>query len=1097
MSFSASSSSATAQQSPFWLSRLSSTIFFLIVVLSLAGVYAAFQVPISVFPDTNFPRVVIGVDNGVMPVEQMQVTVTKPIEDAVNSVPGLMTVRSTTSRGTAEVSLFFDWNVDMFRTLQLVDAALSKVRQTLPATAVITTNRLTFATFPILGYALTADNRGPDTVPLTRLWEMATYELKPPINRVPGVSTVTVQGGQVPEYHIVPNMARLQNAGVTLTDLLNAVQSSNIIDSPGLYEANHELILALVGAQAHDAAHLGSLVVKTTTSGAPVRVSDVADVQQSTEPVYTTVTANGAPSVLINITRQPTSNTVQVADGVAAEIEQLSRTLPAGVHLTPFYDQSELVRESIKSVRDAIFIGLVLACIILFLFLGDWSSSVVAGLVIPVTVAVTILFLWIIGETFNLMTLGGLAAAIGLVIDDAIVVVENIAVHRDQGQSRIDAVRLALREISTPLVFSTITPVVVFLPLIATSGVTGTFFRALAVTMTAALLTSLALAVTFTPSLSLTFLRAKKTHAPSQSGSRFWDFFSRRKKADQSLGLREAASTYDAEPKHPQAEHEGHEAGPFMRRVLAVHARVLNWALARPLALGIACGALIVGTYFGYNALGSDLLPAMDEGAFVLDYFTPAGTSLAETNRILTHVEKILHDTPEVTITSRRTGLQLGLAAVTEANTGDFTVRLKSDRDRPIDDVMADIRDRIHKEEPALDVEFTQVLQDMIGDLSNQPEDIVIKLYSNDPALLNQLGPRVEDAIKKIPGVVDTQNGVDNTISGPATNFQVDPIVAARLGFTPTEVAEDATSIMDGMTTTDPMIVNGRPYTVRIRLPEETRSSLDAIQNTVFNSSTGHTASLGSLAEVKQLPPQNEIRRENLQQLISVTGRLEGSDLGTAMQRVQATVQSMHLPASVRVEYGGMYQEQQKSFHDLLKVLILALALVFGVLLAEFRNFYAPIAILSSSVLSISGVVLALLITQTDFNVSSFMGLIMVIGIVAKNGILLLDADEKFRARAEHEPTEVGERRDLPREAMLHAAQRRLRPIVMTAIAAVCGMLPLAFALGAGSQMLQPLAIAVIGGLLISVFLSLIVTPAVYYRLTRKRHAEEEELVTQ
>jgi multidrug efflux pump subunit AcrB len=1069
---------------------MSRTIFFLVAVLTLAGVYTAFQVPISVFPDTNFPRVVIGVDNGVMPVEQMQVTITKPIEDAVNSVPGLLTVRSTTSRGTAEISLFFNWNVDMFHTLQLADAALSKVRQTLPATAVITANRLTFATFPILGYALTADDRGDATIPQTRLWEIATYDLKPPLNRVDGVSTVTVQGGQVPEYHIVPDMARMQNSGVTLTDLVNAVEASNIVDSPGLYEANHELILALVGAQAHDAAHLASLMVKTNASGAPVRVADVAEVRQGTEPVYHTVTASGVPSVLLNIARQPSSNTVQVANAVAAEVDQLAPTLPAGVHLTAFYDQSELVRESIASVRDAIFIGLVLACIILFLFLRDWSSSLVAGMVIPVTVAVTILFLWAIGQSFNLMTLGGLAAAIGLVIDDAIVVVENIVVHRDAGQSRVTAIRMALDEIATPLVFSTITPVVVFLPLIAVTGVTGSFFRALAITMTAALLTSLALAVTFTPALSLSLL-GERAVARGAARKGLFGLFKHGAAVDSPAVLEADPSAAAELPPAAEPHHAGHADGPLMRRVLATHARVLTWALNRPLALGVMCLALVAATYFAYNALGSDLLPEMDEGAFILDYLTPAGTSLAETNRILQHVEQILRATPEVEITSRRTGLQMGLAAVTEANTGDFTVRLKRDRDRGIDEVMEDVRRRILKTEPALDIEFTQVLQDMIGDLSNQPQDIVIKLFDNDPALLNQLGPRVEAAIKKIPGVVDTQNGVDNTVSGPATNFQIDPVVAARLGFTPTEVAEDATAILDGLPAADPMIVNGRPYTIRVRLPDETRASLDAMQNTVFNSASGHTASLGSLAEVTQLPPQNEILRENLQRLITVTGRLEGSDLGTAMEQVRSTVAGLHVPASVRVEYGGTYEEQQKSFHDLLRVLVLALALVFGVLLAEFRNFSAPIAILTSSVLSISGVVLALLVTGTSFNVASFMGLIMVIGIVAKNGILLLDADERFRARDEAAAAgaEIDPSRDLAREAMLHAAQRRLRPIAMTAIAAVCGMLPLAFALGAGSQMLQPLAIAVIGGLLVSVVLSLVVTPVVYYRLTRARHA--------
>ena len=1047
-----------ASEESFWLSRLSTPIFFFMIALTAAGMYAALRLPISVFPDTNFPRVVIGVDNGVMPVEQMQVTITKPIEDAVNSVPGLRTVRSTTSRGSAEISLFFDWNVDMFHTLQLADAALARVSQTLPATARITTNRLTFATFPILGYALTADDRGAATVSQTQLWEIATYDLKPPLNRVDGVSTVVVQGGKVPEFHIVPDPARLQASGITLLDMVNGVQAANIIDSPGLYQADHELILGLIGAQAHSAEELANLVIKTTPAGAPIRVADVATVERATMPVYTTVTSNGKQAVLLNIARQISSNTVQVADAVSVEVASLRSKLPPGVHLEPFYDQSQLVRESIASVRDAIFIGLLLACVILFLFLHDWRSSIVAGLVIPVTVAVTILFLWLIGQSFNLMTLGGLAAAIGLVIDDAIVVVENIVVHRDNGQSRVDAVRSALSEITTPLIGSTITPVVVFLPLVAVTGVTGSFFRALAVTMTAALLTSLLLALTWTPALSLLLLRTKTSKMSNTNQV-------------QAEEVDAAGAT----------QNEHHSAGRFMTRVLAIHERVLEWALARPVILGVACLVLIVGGYFGYTALGSDLLPEMDEGGFILDYIMPSGSSLTETNRVLAHVEQILRDTPEVEITSRRTGLQMGLAAVTEANYGDFTVRLKSKRSRPIDDVMADVRDEIKKTEPELDVEFTQVLQDMIGDLSNAPEPIQIKLFSSDQALLNELGPKVQDAIGKIHGVVDTQNGIDNTVSGPATSFQVSPVLAAHFGFTPQEVAEDATAILDGLPTTDPMIVNGRPYTVRVRLPEENRSSLSAIENTVFNSSSGHTASLGSIARVTQLPPQNEIRRENLQQLVLVTGRLEGSDLGTAMAKVRSTVEGLHLPSNVRVEYGGTYEEQQKSFQDLLRVLILALALVFGVLLVEFRNFSAPIAILTSSVLSVAGVVLALLVTQTSFNVASFMGLIMVIGIVAKNGILLLDADEKFRAAGTS-----------PRQAMLHAAQRRLRPIVMTAIAAICGMLPLAFALGSGSQMLQPLAIAVIGGIMISVVLSLIVTPVVYFLLTSRRGAPSE-----
>ncbi len=1020
----------------FWLTRAAKPIFFFLLVLTFAGIYAAFQVPISVFPDTNFPRVVIGVDNGIMPVEQMQVTVTKPIEDAVNTVPGLTTVRSTTSRGSAEISLFFDWNVDMFQTLQLTDAALSKIQSELPATTKMTTNRLTFATFPILAYALTADDRGKDTVSQTALWEMATYELKPPLNRVLGVSNVVVQGGQVPEFHIVPDTTKLQTTGVTVLDIVNAVQASNIIDSPGLYEADHQLILGLIGAQAHDVDTLGQLVVKTSASGIPIRVADVAAIVPSTLPVYTRVAANARPAVLLNITRQAASNTVAVATAVTAEVQSLSKTLPPGVHLTAFYDQSELVHESIASVRDAILIGLVLACVILFLFLGDWSSSLVAGLVIPVTVAITILFLWIIGQSFNLMTLGGLAAAIGLVIDDAIVVVENIVVHRDAGQNRADAVRLALREITVPLIGSTITPVVVFLPLIGVTGVTGSFFRALAVTMTVSLLTSLMLALSFTPALSLSLLRVSKTTE-----------------------------------ERPVEEH-----GPAMQKVLSVHGRVLGWTIERPWALGAIAAGLLGFGYLAYGGLGSNLLPAMDEGAFILDYIMPAGSSLAATTQVLDQVDKILAETPEVAITTRRTGLQLGLAAVTEANTGDISVRLKPNRKRSIDKIMADVRDKIKDQEPQLDVEFTQVLEDMIGDLSNSPEPIQIKLFSTDATLLHELGPKVQAAIAAIPGIVDTQNGVDNTLSGPATNFQVDPVVASRQGFTPQEIAEDATSLLDGLPANEPMIIAGRPYTIRVRMGDDHRASLNAIQNTVFNSASGHTATLGAMAQVTELPPQNEIRRENLVQVTLVSGRLEGSDLGGAMVKVKDAVARLNLPASVRVEFGGTYQEQQKSFADLAKVLVLALALVFGVLLVEFRNFSAPASILTSSILSIAGVLFALLVTGTDFNVASFMGLIMVIGIVAKNGILLLDADERARAEGAN-----------ARDAMVHAAQRRLRPIVMTAIAAMCGMLPLALALGSGSQMLQPLAIAVIGGLLLSVLLSLVVTPALYYQLTSSR----------
>jgi len=506
------SSAPNSGESRYWFHQHARSVIFLIITLALVGCYLAFTVPVDVFPATNFPRVLIGVDNGVMPIDQMMVTITRPLEEAVNTVPGLQNVRSVTGRGSAEIDLFFDWNVDMFQTLQYVNAAVSRVQSELPATAKITANRLTFASFPIMGYSFTADNMDQ-----TKLWEMVTYEIKPRLNRLEGVSSVVLQGGQEPEFHIVPEPAKLLVAGVTVTDILEAVRRTNLVDSPGLLEENHQLVLGLISAQVRTPEQIADVVVKSTQSGIPVRIGDVATVRMGVKPLYTIVTANGKPSLLININRQPDSNTVLVANEVHAEIDKIRQTLPKGIKIEPFYDQSLIVNQSISSVRDAILLGLILASIILVVFLRDWGTSIVAGLVIPVTVTVTFIALKMLGESFNLMTLGGLAAAVGLVIDDAIVVVENIVLHRDAGQGRLEAIQSALAEITKPLIGSTITPVVVFLPLISIAGVTGTFFRALAVTMSVSLFTSLILALTWTPTLSQFFIKRKHDAADAPS----------------------------------------------------------------------------------------------------------------------------------------------------------------------------------------------------------------------------------------------------------------------------------------------------------------------------------------------------------------------------------------------------------------------------------------------------------------------------------------------------------------------------------------------------------------------------------------------------
>ncbi len=1051
----------------YWFAREHKSIIFLILTLALVGAYFIFSIPIAVFPTTDFPRIIVGVDNGVMPIDQMLVTITRPIEEAVSGVQGIQDVRSITSRGSAEIDLYFSWHVDMFRTLQRVNAALARVEASLPPTAKVTSQRSEFSSFPILGYGLTSQ-----TVSQRRLWELATYTIKPRLAALPGVGTIVIQGGQVPEFHIVPDPAKLRETGISLSQILAAVNRSNIIASPGLFPRQHQLYLGLLSGQAHNAQQLGDIFLKNAPNGGgPIYIHDVATVQPAYAPHFTIVTANRQPAVLININRQRGSNTMQVANAVKAKLAQIEQAMPPGIQVSTFYDQSWIVGQSIQSVRDAILIGLVLASIVLVLFLRDWSTSFIAGMVIPISLLVSFIAMKFLGESFNLMTLGGMAAAVGLIIDDAIVVLENVALHREAGEGRYEAVALTLRELTVALIGSTLTPIVVFLPLIAITGVTGVFFRAMAVTIGAALLTSLALALTWTPTLCLYLLRRP------DSGSA--NLLPREEAAE--VAERPAAISESSELLLQAEEH--HLMTGYFGRIIRFYEHWFRRSLKYPLWMPVLAIALIVLSYVSYQRIGFDFLPKMDEGSFILDYVSPPGSSLAATNRMIQGVENILHSIPEVKSTSRRTGLQLGLAAVTEANTGDISVNLKSHRRRDIWSIIQEVRAKVARAEPALNVDFTQKLQDMIGDLTSAPQPVYIMLFSPHAGRLKTWALRVADAIGKITvngkhPVVDIDNGIDSITSGPAMSFTINQARAAHAGFTPQEVADQAQAMLDGVVTSQPVVINDRSYPVRIRYPARTRASLAAINNTLLIGPNGQTANLGSLAAMKELPGQTEILENNQQRYVAVAARLEGLDMGHGIAAVQAALAKLHMPASIRVEYGGLYQTQQKSFHDLGLVLALAIILVFLVLLFEFHSFSAPIAILVAAVLSTAGVFFGLLLTGIAFNLSSFMGLIMVVGIVAKNGILLLDADAKFRA--------AGFSRE---EAIFQAGRRRLRPIIMTAIAAIAGMLPLALAFGAGSQMLQPLAIAVIGGLLIAMVLSLFVTPTLYYYMTRHSSA--------
>jgi CzcA family heavy metal efflux pump len=1003
------------------------SIAFICVALCLAGVYSALNISSSVFPQTNFPRVVVLVDNGVMPADEMMATITRPIEEAMKDIRGVVTVRSFTGRGSAEISVFFSWKVKMIESELFVLSRLSQIRSTLPATAETTVFRLTFSAFPIVGVSLTSNRRG-----ITELWETARYNLKLRFLRIPGVARVDLVGGRTPEFHIVVDPLRLTAANLTLSQVTDALTNNNFVASAGMHEENHTLYLTVVDGRVHSIPDIEKFVV-TYVGGHPVRIRDFAKVLRGPEPVFNVVTADGEAAVLLNVRSQPDGSTLDIAQALKRQLRELKQELPPDMKLAFFYDQAEIVRASVASVWEAIIFGLILSVFILFFFLKNWGTTLVATMVIPVTVLVTLLFMKITGLTYNLMTLGGIAAAIGLVIDDAIVVVEAIHTKLMTGVSRLEAVQEGIGEIFRPLVGSTLTPVVVFIPLAFLDGITGVFFRALAMTMVVSLLTSLVLAVTLTPSLAAWFIRLRKGDQP-----------------------------------RPQAE----QGGFLLRRVIRIYETAVRPALEhRWLTLG-ACGLVLLAGIFLYGRLDSEFLPPMDEGGFVIDYFTPPGTSLAETHRQLLQAEKILRTIPELESYSRRTGARLALS-IAEPNTGDFLVKLKTNRRRKTADVISELRRRFNTELPGLTWEFPGILGDLIGDLMWAPKPIEVKLFSTSQAWLEKKAPEVEGQIKKIQGVVDTFNGLVYT--GPTISLRPRSLEARRFGLTTDDLAAAASTALLGRTASS-VLEGDRVVEIRVKVDPSHIDRLANLRELPLRTPEGALVKLSQVVDIVEEPGQLELRREDSRQDVAVTARLEGRDMGSVMAEIRDTLSKDKSIPPGTIEYGGLYEQQQDSFRNLMFVLLMAIFLVFTVMLLEFGSFFEPISIVFGAVLAMFGTILALWITGTSLNVVSLLGAIIGIGIVAKNGILMLDYVKHLQA----------EGYDLT-EALVRSGRRRLRPVLMTSLAAALGMLPLAYGIGSGADMLKPLAIAVIGSLCISVVLSLVATPTVYFLLLRSR----------
>jgi CzcA family heavy metal efflux pump len=998
-------------------------VYLLTAFLTLAGIAAMFQLPSNIYPELNFPRIVVLAHSGDLAPDAMLLTVTRPLEEAVSTTLGVRRVDSKTIRGNTEISMLFRPDMDMQYALQLVQGRVSEERTSLPPDTELRVERLTPEVFPVLSLILNGN------VPDADLRDDAYYILRPLFSRVPGVGLIQVQASDLREVSVIVSPQKMLAHRLTVVDVANELSATNQVTSVGRLPKDYSQYLVLTTGLFTTLDDIRNTIV-SVENGAPIRVRDIAEVQYGVADRQTLITGNGQPAALINISRQIGGNILQLASQIKDQVQHLGSAIPKTLRISVVYDLAEFVSASVNNIRDAIVIGAVLAIAILFLFLRHGRTTLVAATSLPLSVIGTFFFLKMFGGTVNLMSLGGIAIAIGLIIDDAVVVVENIYRHLSAGESPQIAAERGTQELLGAVVGSTATTLVVFLPLGLLQGVIGEFFRALCLTLSMCVLLSLVFALFLIPLLS------------------------------ERLLFRSARSS-DAAVK-------------FIAPVNRTYEKSVRWSLGHQWIVAAAALALVVLGVVLYSQMGTGFLPEMDEGGYVLDYRTPPGTSLQETDAILKKIEQRIAKMPETGAFSRRTGAELGLYA-TEQNTGDILVKLKprSQRARDIDAVIEDIRQQIGQNVPGVSVEFIQILQDMISDLEGSPAPVDLKIFGNDMSGLEKLADELEPRLKKIQGLVDFK-GIQK--GNPELVYNVDAILAGRVGLAVDLVSQQVSAGLLGLSKTQ-FRQGDRTMDIRARLPDSFRYSYSDIQQFPILTSAKQIVPLSSIAQVQNVQGENQLLRENQRLMVSLTGRLENRDLGSVVRDVRKVMAGTRLPTGVTYEIGGQYEEQQSSFHDLLYVLCLALGAVFVVLVIQFRSFVQSLIILSAAPLSLVGVFGMLLLTRTPLNVSSFMGIILMVGLVVKNGIILFEYVHKLR---EEERMPLG-------EALVAAGKIRVRPILMTTLATLFGLLPLALGIGSGAELQKPLALAVIGGLLLSTFITLLLMPVLYSLLGRKR----------
>jgi CzcA family heavy metal efflux pump len=993
----------------------------ILALIIIGGIVVYGRLQTSLFPEITFPKIKVIADAGLQPVDKMMVTVTKPLEAAIKQVPDLQLIRSTTSRGSCEISAFMNWSSDIDVNQQHIESKISEIRNLLPPDVNITVAKMNPSILPVMGYSVESNTKSP-----IELRQLAINTIKPFLSQVEGISEIRVTGGRAKEYWLQLNAQKMSSLSVT-PDLINtALGETNFIKSNGLLADYRFLYLTVTDATVHSKEELEQLVIKNDGKRI-VQLKDIAaiDIKEGTE--YIKINANGKDGLLIAVVKQPNANLVDLSKNMEAKIAELKKILPQDVIVKPYYIQAAFVNDAVKSVTDSVWIGLLLALVVAVIFLRSLKASLTILITIPVTIFLTLLFLYAIGYTFNIMTLGAIAAAIGLIIDDAIVVVEQI--HRTHEEHPDETpgvlVQKAIHYLFPAMVGSSMSTIVIFIPFLLMTGVAGSYFSVMTNTMIITLVCSFFVTWIGLPVIYL--LLSKKT-----------------------------ATKKAAKEKPHNVKQQGW----------------VSFFILRPWISFIFIGFLIFCIAFILPKLQTGFLPEMDEGSIVLDYNSPPGTSLEETDRMLKESEKIIRAVPEVEAYSRRTGTEMGFF-ITEPNSGDYLIQLKKKRSRTTNEVIEDIRQKIEATQPALRIDFGQVIGDMLGDLMASVQPVELKIFGNDEKKLKELSQHAAAIIMDIKGTADVFDGI--VIAGPSVSILPNFSKLAQYGITPSNLQYQLQTSLEGNVAGN-LFEHEQFSAIRLVYPGSQKLSLADINNLQIFLPDGRLKPISELATIVVNSGDAEVQRENLQSMGVVTADLDNRDLGSVMKEVQQKINSsLILPPGYHIEYGGSFAEQQKSFNELLLILITASLLVFSVILFLFKQIKVAALILVMAILGISGSYLALWITNTPLNVGSYTGLIMIVGIIGENAIFTF---LQFRESLHDRTVD---------ESIVYSISTRLRPKLMTAFGAIIALMPLALGIGTGSQLHQPLAIAVIGGFVIALPLLLIVLPSLLRLLYRNK----------